>query len=153
MSILYRISLHLLLLGLYSFPILYHCNLHVQLLCTWCSDHLAVSSEQRIRIILLLLYSRRSTRGTRKYSKVYPWPSEEKRLTWSILTNTYATLHVQMYEYRYMHMYLVNWYTVHLLIPVILFETTSRSTINYVNLLFSGGWLIQAPETHTTKTI
>ena len=54
------------------YPILYHCNLHVQLLCTWYSDYPAVTSEQRIHIILLLLYGRRSTRGTRKYSKVYP---------------------------------------------------------------------------------
>jgi len=54
-----------------SFIILYHCNLYVQLLWTWYSDSPAVSSEQRIPIILLL-YDRRSTRGTRKYSKVYP---------------------------------------------------------------------------------
>ena len=73
MSILHSIvSLHLLLLGLYYRFILYHCNLFVQLLWTWYSDYPAVSPEQRIRIILLLLYGRRSTRGTRKYSKVYP---------------------------------------------------------------------------------
>jgi len=70
---LYHISLHLLLSGLYHhILVLYHCNLYMQLLCTWYSDYPAVSSEQRIHIILLLLYGRRSTRGTRKYSKVNP---------------------------------------------------------------------------------
>jgi len=52
------------------FPILHHCNLYVQLPCTWYSNYSAVSSEQRIPIILI--YNRRSTRGTRKYNKVYP---------------------------------------------------------------------------------
>ena len=73
MSILHCIGLHLLLLGSYYHPILYHCNLHVQLPSTGYSDYLAVSPEQRILIVLLLLYGWRSTRGTRKYSKVYPF--------------------------------------------------------------------------------
>ena len=38
------------------FPILYHCNLHVQLLYPWYSDYIAVSSEQRILIILRSYY-------------------------------------------------------------------------------------------------
>ena len=87
--LLYNYNLNILLMALHEHPtlhyqptstsirlvlpslILYHCNLHVQLLCTRYSDYPAVTSEQRIPIILLL-YDRRSTRGTRKYSKVYP---------------------------------------------------------------------------------
>jgi len=47
---------------------MYSCFIHDIVI----TDYLAVSSEQWIHIILLLLYGRRSTCGIRKYSKVYP---------------------------------------------------------------------------------